>query len=69
LRIAFDITPVRWAKEGNMANEQSYRIVLMHDPNAVTEAFACPGCHENDTDSLQINPDDTVVLLVARSTA
>jgi transcription elongation factor Elf1 len=46
-----------------MANEENYRVEILHNPNAVPECFACPVCHNDDMDTLEIHEDDTVTCL------
>ena len=36
-----------------MANEENYTMVFLHD-NTVDDKFACPKCHNNDVDTLEI---------------
>lgn len=45
-----------------MANESNYTIVLLYNDNQVPESLACPNCHQDDMDMLQID-DDTVTCL------
>ena len=40
-----------------MANERNYTMVILHNDNAVPEHLACPNCHNDDMDTLEINPD------------
>ena len=37
-----------------MANEENYTMVFLHD-NTVDDKFACPKCHNNDVDTLEID--------------
>ena len=38
-----------------MANEENYTMVFLHDDNTVDDKFACPKCHNNDVDTLEID--------------
>jgi DNA-directed RNA polymerase subunit M/transcription elongation factor TFIIS len=38
-----------------MANEENYTMVFLHDDNTVSDKFACPKCHNNDVDTLEID--------------
>ena len=46
-----------------MANEQNYTMVLLHDDNTVDDKFACPKCHCNEVDMLELHEDNTVTCL------
>ncbi|MCK9369889.1 hypothetical protein M0R04_08295 [Candidatus Dojkabacteria bacterium] len=46
-----------------MANEQNYTIVLLQNNNQALEQFACPKCHNDDMDTLEIDENDEVKCL------
>ena len=45
-----------------MANESNYTMVLLHNDNQVDEKQACPNCHNDDMDTLEIDDDDVTCL-------